>query len=216
MYVNVLHASRIHSGSGAGTLQFQACTSHSKNNFHSVLPCDSVLVGWRGGWWCVLEESRGEKWRSRWMCSNGSDCAVLCRDGLPLILTHTRTSAVWIILTDNGRMRLISHKSLLLHFKRRNRSQAWLATFGVEYVTQRCNLAPYSCVLSFCSEISDVCFMSGGCCLWLGPVQWNGPDWALRTFCCYEVVCFFFPSRRLRLLSTFKKVAVRRFGFFMM
>lgn len=114
IYVTFRHASRIYSGSRSGMLQFQAFASRSKNNFHSLLPCDGLLGG-RGGFW-KREQRRQMKelldvpWSS------------VAMDYCSSWLTHA--SAVWIILTANGRMRLFSQKSLLLRFKRRNQSQA--------------------------------------------------------------------------------------------
>lgn len=112
-------ASRIRSGSRAGMLHFQACASRSKNNFHSVLPSDSMLVGCFALWLWAPEpnekcgkKSRGEeKWMSCWSCSNAvilhlhqAVRSSATMDYGSSWLTHA--SPTWITLTDTGRMQL--------------------------------------------------------------------------------------------------------------
>lgn len=208
VYMTFLHASSIHSGSGAGMLRFQACTSHSKNNFHSVLPCDSLLVGWGG----VLEENREEKWMSCWMCSTSSDSAVLCRDGLPLILTHTRERRLnhsywqW---EDASLLPEVPCASNAVTHRRPDtehlatgwiRDAAFLETTGFS----ACWASVQRSVMSVLCQEAVVC----------------GLDLSSETGCFERFVhfvamrlsAFSFCLDGFMLLSTFKKVAVRRLG----
>lgn len=125
--------SRIRSGSRAGMLHFQAFGSRSKNNFHSVLPNDSTLVGWFALWLWAKEKcgkkSRGEeKWMSCCSCDSApsSSGSVFCHDGLRLILTHTRkpdlNHSYW-----HWEDATFSHEPILLDFKHQSECRPdWL------------------------------------------------------------------------------------------
>lgn len=187
--------SRIRSGSRAGMLHFQACCSRSKNNFHSVLPNDSTLVGWFALWLWVKEKcgkkSRAEeKWMSCCSCDSApsSSSSVFCHDGLRLILTHTRkpdlNHSYW-----HWEDATLSHEPILSDFKHQSerrpdslwqRGERWRSILSKRIISILRKDAVSRVIIPVCfAPVRDLfCFVSGGNSLRLGAVCWK---WALNT-----------------------------------